>query len=238
MISVILPAYNEEENIKQTLDEVYEFFTARGYDFEIIVVNDGSTDSTGKIVQDWISSKQEVHMITHDKNKGYGAALKSGFSAARGDLIFFMDSDGQFDVNDFDRLYTRLDGYDGILGYRIKRADPISRIIAAWGWNMLAKVFLGVPYKDIDCAFKIFKRHVIADMPIQSNGAGVNMEIIARSRGYKFVQVGVKHRQRTRGKATGLKLKVVLNGLKEFWRIYRAQRGRQHAFELRSDRSK
>lgn len=223
MVSIILPAYNEEKNIEKTLEEVYSFFAAREESFEIIVVNDGSSDNTHSVAQKFANNKSEIKIINHEKNLGYGAALNSGFKAARGDLVFFMDSDGQFDIKEYAKLVDILNGYDGVLGYRIKRNDHFGRIVAAWGWNLLSRLFFRIPYRDIDCAFKLFRRHVLENISITSTGAGVNLEIIAKSidKGYRFGQVGVHHKPRLFGCATGLRIGVVITGLKEFYRLYR-----------------
>jgi len=155
-LSVIMPAHNEEAAIAGTVHGVVNTLKAWVPDFEVIVVNDGSKDRTRSIVEEIAASDQHVRLINHTVNQGYGAALVSGFEAITKDLVFFMDSDGQFDIADLERFFAFIDEYDAVLGYRIDRQDTWVRKLNAWGWKMLVRLVFGLRVRDIDFAFKLY----------------------------------------------------------------------------------
>jgi glycosyltransferase involved in cell wall biosynthesis len=218
-LSVVLPAHNEEENIARTLSDVLQVLGAWVRDFEVIVVDDGSTDRTGAIVSAIASSDSRVRLITHPINQGYGAALVSGFSAVSKELAFFMDSDGQFDIRDIRQFFPLVDEYDAILGYRIDRQDTWMRKLNAWGWKMLIGLFLGVHVKDVDCAFKLYRTEFLQLHSFETRGAMINAEMLYKLKrdGFTFKQVGVHHLPRLAGKATGANPKVILRAFSELF---------------------
>jgi len=214
MISIVLPAYNEEKNIKKTVDSIFDFFIKKDklYSelFEIIVVNDGSKDKTADILDGYKSIKN-VQVISHQKNLGYGAALRSGFDAAKGDLIFFTDSDCQFDIKDIDDFLKEIKNYDFVIGYRKNRKDSQVRIFNGFLLRLAARFLFGVKVRDVDCAFKLFKKEVIKSLILSENGALINLEILAlaQKKHYKFLELPVSHFYRTEGNPTGGNLKVI-----------------------------
>lgn len=216
-LSVILPAYNEEASIATTVISVVRTISKWDLDFEVVVVNDGSHDQTGAILDELAAGNRRIRAVTHDVNRGYGAALVTGFESARNELTFFMDSDGQFDINELATFLPLIDHYDAVLGYRINRKDPPMRLLNAWGWKQLVRLLLGVKVRDIDCAFKLFRTDFFRTHYLDSRGAMINAEILYRLRrgGYTMTQVGVHHLERKAGKATGAKLSVILRALKE-----------------------
>ncbi len=216
-ISVILPAFNEEENVGRTLDEVLSYLSSRFASAEVLVVDDGSRDRTAAIVEEWACQDGRVKLLRHPRNVGYGAALRTGFAAARGRLVFFTDADGQFNMADLDLLLANLDGADGVLGVRIRRRDPALRLAAAWVWNLLVRLLLGLPQQDVDCAFKLYRREALAGLQLTCVGAALNAEILARlqAKGCLLRQVGVSHRPRLAGSASGLRPRVVARALAE-----------------------
>lgn len=226
-LSVILPAYNEEANIAETVQSVVDALSRWGLDFEVVVVNDGSADNTGLILQELAAANWRIRPVTHEVNRGYGAALVTGFESARNDLSFFMDSDGQFDISELAQFLPLIDRYDAVLGYRIDRKDARMRLINAWGWKQLVRLLLGVRVRDVDCAFKLFRGEFFRSHILESRGAMINAEILYKLRrdGYTTTQVGVHHLERKAGKATGAKLRVILRAFKELamysfrWRI-------------------
>jgi putative flippase GtrA len=136
-LSVVLPAYNEEQVIASTVSDVLSVLSRWRMDFEVLVVNDGSTDRTGAIVATLAVAYPQVHLITHATNQGYGAALVNGFAAVTKELTFFMDADGQFDIRDLQQFFPYIDEYDAVIGYRIDRQDSWMRKLNAWGWKLL-----------------------------------------------------------------------------------------------------
>lgn len=218
-ISVVFPAFNEEANIELSVvaarRAMSKFF---GPDkIEIIVVDDGSTDRTREVLDRLSARYPQVQAIHHAKNKGYGAALRSGLYAARNELIFFSDSDMQFDLNEIERLLDFIEDYDIVAGYRGDRADPFGRRFNAWGWNMLVWMVLGVNVRDIDCAFKLFRRDVFTKIQLSSVGAMINTELLARAvqQHLRIKEVPVSHYPRYAGEQTGANLRVIARAFRE-----------------------
>jgi len=220
-ITVVLPAFNEAENIKVSLDKVRAFLPGISSDWEIIVVNDGSDDNTEWIVKTLAKTEPRIKCFNHAVNRGYGAALQTGIFEAHKEFIFFMDSDGQFDVGELPRLIEHINQYDIVAGYRQKRQDPWHRRFNAWGWNRLVRLVLGVSIIDIDCAFKLFHRSVFDKVLIRSLGAMVNTEILAQAKRFdlSIKEVPVTHYARMHGNPTGAKLHVIIKAFRELMKL-------------------
>ncbi len=234
-LSVILPAYNEEALIADTVSGVSQILSGWMRDFEIIVVNDGSKDRTGEIIAQLANDDRHVRLINHPVNKGYGAALVTGFEAVTKELAFFMDSDGQFDIRDLLRFFPLIEEYDAVLGYRINRQDTWMRKLNAWGWKKLVGFIYGVHVRDIDCAFKLFRSEFFRTNQLETRGAMINAEILyklARA-GYTHTEVGVQHLPRRAGKATGAKPAVILRALRELFVF--AEKWRKEEQEILSE---
>jgi len=229
-LSVIFPAFNEEANIRQTVEAARMVLPKLAQTYEIVLVNDGSRDATTPICDELAEQYPEVRAIHHMVNRGYGAALKSGILAARYDYIFFTDSDGQFDLQELENLIEYAGQYDIVTGYRAKRQDPPHRLINAWGWKTLVRMLLGVKVRDIDCAFKVFQRSVFDLIQIRSVGAMVNTEILAQANsfGMRIFEVKVTHYPRRAGKPSGANLRVIAKAFKELFRLWGRLRNVTH----------
>ncbi len=247
-LSLIFPAFNEEANIRAVVEDAYRTIPKFAPIFEIIVVSDGSKDRTGEICDRLAEELSNVRVVHHERNCGYGAALKSGIKLARYDLIFFTDSDGQFDLKEVATLLEQADGYDIVAGYRARRQDPPHRLLFAWGWNILVRLVLGIRIRDIDCAFKAFNRRVFNSIQIQSVGAMVNTEIFAQASKFRMTvkEVRVSHFPRRHGQPTGSKVAVISKAFRELIKMRRMlhtitpdQRGlfREHASGPETGRS-
>jgi glycosyltransferase involved in cell wall biosynthesis len=215
--SVILPAYNEEKIIANTIADVLPVLEEWTRDFELIVVNDGSADQTGAILASIAQSDRRVRVITHEVNRGYGAALASGFAASTKDLAFFMDSDGQFDIRDLQKFFPYVDEYDAVVGYRENRQDPWMRKLNAWGWKTVVRLTLGVHVRDLDCAFKVYHSDFIHRHTFETQGAMINAEMLYKLQhdGGTIKEIGVRHLPRKGGRATGANIKVILRAFVE-----------------------
>jgi glycosyltransferase involved in cell wall biosynthesis len=222
-LSVILPAFNEEANIRAVVEDADRTVPKIAPIFEIIVADDGSKDRTGEICDRLVEELPNVRVVHHPQNRGYGAALKSGIRLARHDLIFFTDADGQFDLNELATLLEQSEAYDIVAGSRARRQDPPHRLLFAWGWNILVRIVLGVRIRDIDCAFKVFNRNVFDRVQIQSVGAMVNTEIFAQvSRfGMTVKEIPVSHFPRQHGESTGGNVAVILKAFRELIKMRR-----------------
>lgn len=218
-LSVVLPAYNEEEIIASTIVTVLNVLTSWHIETEILVVNDGSTDRTGAIVAHLAARHAQIRLIDHPTNQGYGAALVSGFAAATKELTFFMDSDGQFDIRALRSFFPFIETYDAVLGYRINRQDSWMRKFNAWGWMVLVRLTLGVRARDLDCAFKLFHTSFLHEHPLETRGAMINAELLYRLKQGHFSQreVGVPHFPRMGGRATGAHPHVIARALRDLF---------------------
>ena len=222
-ISVFFPCYNEQDNVARTTKQALDVLNRLGVDFEAIIVNDGSADNTGRIADELADQHARVRVIHHPTNLGYGAALRSGFAAASKDLVFYTDGDGQFDINEMPDLLPLVHQYDIVSCYRSKRHDNLIRKINAWCWNRLVCLLFGMRIRDIDCAFKLYKREIFDHLTLISSGALIDTEILARAarRGYTITQRPVSHYPRTAGKQTGANLKVIVRAFTELFKLHR-----------------
>jgi glycosyltransferase involved in cell wall biosynthesis len=222
-ISIVLPAYNEEAVIGATLEQVLNVLAEWKVDFEIIVVNDGSTDHTGMIVAAIIEVEPRVKMVTHEHNQGYGSTLADGFAAVTKELTFFMDSDGQFDIRELSSLLAYIDEYGAVIGYRLDRQDSWMRKLNAWGWKCLIRWVLDVHVRDVDSAFKLLHTDFLHQYPLETRGAMINAELLYKLKrhGYTYREIGVYHYPRKGGHATGAKLSVILRALRELFEFAR-----------------
>lgn len=223
-LSFFFPAHNEAENIGAFVTEAFEVLPTLADEFEIIAVDDGSTDATPMLADELAAAHPGFRVVHHEVNKGYGAALRSGFHAARFDLICFLDGDRQFHVEDLGRLLDRLaqpDNPDVIVGYRLKRADPFIRTAYARAYRLALNIFYRLGVRDVDCACKLFKRSALEGIRLESGGAFMSAELLIKlkQRGRRLAETGVPHYPRTAGSATGANPKVIFRAIRDFWRL-------------------
>jgi glycosyltransferase involved in cell wall biosynthesis len=222
-LSYFFPAHNEEANLEALVSEALAALPALADRFEIIAVNDGSRDATAAIADRLAAAHPDVvRAVHHATNLGYGAALRSGFRAARYDLVCFTDGDRQFQVADLGRLTARLqapDAPDVVVGYRIKRADPPIRTVYARLYKLANRVWFGLTARDVDCACKLFRRSALQGVRVESGGAFFSAELLIKLRaaGRTLAEVGVPHFPRTAGSPTGAKVSVIWRAVKDFW---------------------
>jgi glycosyltransferase involved in cell wall biosynthesis len=224
-LSFFFPAHNEEANIEAFVEEALSALPGIAETFEIIAVNDGSRDATGPMADRLAAAHPGiVRAVHHPVNQGYGAALRSGFAAARHELIAFTDGDRQFRVADLARLTERLgqgDAPDVVAGYRIRRADPFVRTLYARIYRLANRIFFGLRVRDVDCACKLFRREALEGIRVESGGAFFSAELLIKLRrqGRRVVEVGVPHHPRTAGAPTGARPSVILRAVKDFWSL-------------------
>ena len=220
-LTVSLPAYNEGENIARMVDLVRDKMGPLVDDIEIIIVNDGSRDNTGDIVRRIGERDPRVRLIEHPVNQGYGAAVHDAVWAATKDLVFFTDSDLQFDLEELKRFLPRIRQADLVIGYRHARSDPWHRVLFGHGWSWLVNLLFGYTARDVDCAFKLFKRHVLDAIRVDSRGAMFSAEFLVRAKkaGFKIVEEPVSHYPRVAGSQTGARPDVILRAFRELFRM-------------------
>ena len=222
-LSVFFPCYNEQDNVARTTQNAVEILEKIEADYEVIIVNDGSKDNTKLIAEELASKNKRIKVVSHPTNLGYGAALQSGFRTASKELVFYTDGDGQFDIGEMPSLLPLIKQYDIVSCYRLNRQDNTIRKINAWCWTKLVCFLFRMKIRDIDCAFKLYKREIFDKIKMSSTGALIDTEILARATraGYTITQKGVHHFPRKAGKQTGANLKVILRAFKELFRLHK-----------------
>lgn len=223
-LSFFFPAHNEAENIELLVAEALAALPDLADEFEIIAVDDGSKDGTPAIADRLATEHAHVRVVHHPVNRGYGAALRSGFAASRMPLVSFLDGDRQFRVADIGHLLARLnepDQPDVVVGYRLKRADRPIRVLYARAYRLALRIFYGLKVRDPDCACKVFKRASLDGIRLESEGGFLSGELLVKllQRGRTIAQVGVPHYPRTAGTQSGANPKVVLRAIRDFWRL-------------------
>jgi len=229
-ISVFLPSHNEAANVERVVRGFLAELPSLATAYEVIVVNDGSTDHTGAIASALASEDPHVKVVNHEKNRGYGGAVISGIRAAKQPYVVLADGDGQFDPKEVASLAAFVPEYDVVVGKRIQRADPLIRRINGKSWTMLVRIVLGIGISDIDCGFKLFKREFLDGMELRAHGAMISTELMARvaGRGAKIKEVGVHHLPRLAGEQSGANLKVIARAFKELFTLYGELRAERH----------
>jgi glycosyltransferase involved in cell wall biosynthesis len=223
--------FNEEENAAESVRRALAVLPGLVETFEILLVNDGSRDRTGAIADELAARDPRVRAVHHAENRGYGAALKSGLSAARHELVFFTDGDLQFDLGELALLLAALDengGADVVAGYRLDRKDPVGRRLNGVLWTGLVRLVLGLRIRDVNCAFKLFRRSALARIaPLEAEGAMLSAELMTKLQrsGARLREVGVHHYPRPRGQQTGAKPGVILKAFRELLALRKKLKG-------------
>ena len=220
-LTVSMPAYNEAENIAEMIERVRTHVGPLVDELEIVVVDDGSSDNTGEIVAHISQSDPCVRLVQHPTNLGYGAAVRDAVWAATKELILITDSDLQFDLSEIERFLPRIDQADMVIGYRHARSDPWYRALFGQGWSWIVNLLFGYTARDVDCAFKLFKRQVIDTITVESGGAMFSAEFLIRTKraGFAIIEVPVSHLPRVAGTQTGARPDVILRAFRELFRM-------------------
>jgi len=226
-LSIFFPCYNEEGNVERVTRTAVEAAGRFAEAFEVIIVNDGSRDQTGEIADRLATEIPEVRAVHNRPNLGYGGAVARGLSEARMEWVFFTDGDGQFDINELPRLIELLNRCDVAVGYRMQRADRFIRKVNAFCWGTLVRALFGIKVRDIDCAFKLLPRSFLQSITLESRGALISTELLAKAqyRGLKIAEVGVGHYPRQAGTQTGANPLVILRAFYELFKLRRRIRG-------------
>jgi glycosyltransferase involved in cell wall biosynthesis len=221
-LSVFYPCFNEEKNIPLFVDEAVKFLPKVAAKFEIIIVDDGSSDKTQAVAEDLTRKFPQVKLVSHHENRGYGAALRTGFESAQYDWIFFTDGDLQFKLDQLAEFIPYTETHHVIIGYRKKRAEGKLRAFNASLFKLYIDLLFRVGVKDIDCAFKLFHRKTLQSLHLESTGAFTSSEILykLKKRGEKFIQLPVNHSKRKFGSPTGNNIKVIVKAGIEALSLY------------------
>lgn len=226
-ISVFFPAYNEQKNIYSTVTKAREVLVRQFNNWEIIIVNDGSTDETAGEIKKLEALDGRIKSVTHNVNRGYGAAFRSGLYGCQYDWVAFTDSDGQFD---FSEILNFIDvqektNADLVVGYYIKRSVPFYRKLNTFAWQTVVNLLFNLSIRDIDCGYKLFSRRFIKTIPVleSERGAFISTEVLVKAKkaGFKIVEVGVHHYPRRAGEGTGSKPNVIIKSFVDLFKLWR-----------------
>ena len=222
-LSAFFPCHNEAPNIGRVLREAAEVLRDLTDEFELIVIDDGSADETAQVARRLDGAIGPVRVISHETNRGYGAALRSGLAAARLDYVFFTDGDGQFDVRELRGLLPYAGDFDLVIGYRQRRHDPLPRVAYGKLYGMLLGILLGLRVRDVNCAFKLIRRDVLGRVALRTTGALTTAELLigATRAGCRIKEVPVSHFTRTAGEQSGGSPRVILKMFVELFKFYR-----------------
>jgi len=218
-ISVFFPAYNDAGSIEALVEAALEILPGLTSEYEVIVVNDGSTDATASVLEDLARRNPHVRPIHHERNLGYGAALRTGFRQARKDLVFYTDGDGQYDVHELPTLHRLLtDQVDIVNGYKIRRSDTSSRKVLGAIYNQTARFLFGIPIRDVDCDFRLLRRTCVQDLEIGSSTGAVCVELVSKLHraGCVFAEAPVCHYPRLHGNSQFFTFRRVLDTAVDF----------------------
>jgi glycosyltransferase involved in cell wall biosynthesis len=221
-LTLFFPCYNESENVEHMIESAVQVGEQYGADYEVLVVDDGSKDDTSDKVLKWAKKNPRVRLLRHPTNQGYGAALRTGLSSALKDLVFLTDGDNQFQLSDIDKLFSKIDGCDVVTGFRIARQDKPHRRLNGFLWTKLNKMLFGLPVRDVDCAFKLFKRKCLDGLKLESNQLLIHAEILARlkKKGCKIEEIGVPHHPRRAGQASATHPSRIVKTFQELFKLY------------------
>ncbi len=223
-LSFFFPAYDEEDNVQAMVEHALAVLPRFADDFEIVVVDDGSRDRTGAIADGLAQRHGAVRVIHHATNRGYGGAIRTGLASATMPYVFYTDGDRQFDLGDLALMLPALAGVDVVVGYRLVRRDPLRRRVLAWVYNRLIRLLFAGGWRDVDCAYKLFRREVFDRVPldrVHSNGAFFSPELLItlRSAGIRMREVGVPHHPRELGQPKGAPPRVILRAIGDLLRL-------------------
>jgi glycosyltransferase involved in cell wall biosynthesis len=224
-LSVFFPAFNEEGNLTKLIEQTIAVVSSLVENFEIIIVNDGSTDGTAEVADELAAKHAEVRAL-HQENQGYGGALMSGFNAASKEAVFFSDADNQFDLGDIARFWEHLRDHEAVVGFRMPRQDPPWRTLNGFLWGRLVCLIFRIRIKDLDCAFKMFSKSAITDIKLRCRSQTISAELMVRldRKGVRWKQLGVRHFQRTYGEQSGNNFRVILKAFRDLFGLYRMLR--------------
>jgi glycosyltransferase involved in cell wall biosynthesis len=203
-LTVFFPAYNDAGTIASVVIQAVQVAGRLTPDFEVLVINDGSTDSTGAIADELERTYPQVRVIHHARNRGYGGALRTGFASAGKALIAYTDGDAQYDPSELELLWKRLsDDADMVTGYKISRSDPVHRIVIGRFYHYTVKLMFGLRIRDVDCDFRLMRREIFDRVKLERDTGVICLEMMRKIQdaGFRVVEVPVHHYHRTYGRS-------------------------------------
>lgn len=223
-LSVFFPAYNDAPSLPDLIEKTFAVLYQHTRDFEVIVVNDGSVDNTGAVLEALSRTHgSRLRIITHPENRGYGGALRTGFAAATKEFVFYTDGDGQYDVGELPSLLDAVWPDVGLInGYKTRRQDPWHRIAIGAVYNQFARLLFGVKLRDIDCDFRLIRRSLVERANLCSSSGTICVELVKKleGSGMRVVEVPVSHYPRHHGRSQFFRVKSLATTFGQLWRLY------------------
>lgn len=223
-LSAFFPAYNDAPSLPALLEKTFRVLPQVSDDFEVIVVNDGSRDATAEVLAELRKNHgQRLRVITHETNRGYGGALRSGFAAATKELVFYTDGDGQYDVGELPKLLEHMAADVGLVnGYKVERHDPWHRILIGAVYNRFARFLFRVRIRDIDCDFRLIRRRLLEEIRLNSTSGTICVELVRKLElsPYRVVEVPVRHYARLHGRSQFFRLRSLATTFYQLIRLY------------------
>ncbi len=222
-ISVVFPAFNDAGTIASMVVSARRTTRRWTEDYEIIVVNDGSRDGTAELLDELCDLVPELRVIHHPENRGYGAALRSGFQAATKELVFYTDGDAQFDPRQLDSLLGAFGpGVDYVSGYRVTRADPFVRVLVGRPYHRLVRVAFALKLRDIDCDFRLIRRVVLQGLGLEESDGTMCLEMLKKLHDgeFRFTEVPVRHYPRVYGRSQYFTPRSMLSSYVRLFRLW------------------
>lgn len=223
-LSVFFPAYNDAQSLPGLLEKTFSVLSAHASEFEVIVVNDGSEDDTAAVLRGQSAIYgPRLRVVEHPVNRGYGAALRTGFASARLDLVFYTDGDAQYDVGELPQLLSKLEPGVGLVnGYKLHREDPWHRTWIGAIYNYFARLLFGIRIRDIDCDFRLIRRELLQEIALQSDTGTICVELVRKIElsSWRVVEVGVHHYPRLYGRSQFFRLASLLRTFRQLLSLY------------------
>ena len=226
-LSVFFPAYNDAGTIASLVISAVQVAATLTPDYEVIVINDGSQDDTPRIVDELARVYPDhVRIVHHQKNRGYGGALRSGFATASKDYVFYTDGDAQYDPAEMVLLWQQMTGdVDWVNGWKISRSDPLHRIIIGRLYHYTVKLLFGLKVRDVDCDFRLMRRRIFEVVRLEKDSGVICLEMMKKFQdaGFRVAETPVHHFHRTYGKSQFFNFprifRTVVDVLKLWWAL-------------------
>ena len=222
-VTVFFPAFNDAGSIQSLVETTLSVLPSLTDDYEVLVINDGSTDATGSIIDGLAARHAAVRAIHHEQNTGYGGALRSGFRHATKEIVFYTDGDAQYDVRELSKLYPMMvPGVDVVNGYKIRRADSAVRKLIGWCYKRVARALFRLPIRDVDCDFRLIRRSAVETIELSSSSGAICVELVHKlhAAGCVFVEVPVHHYERAHGRSQFFQIGRITRTAVDFYRLW------------------
>lgn len=226
-VSAFFPCYNDARTIGTMVEKAAGALRTVTGDFEVIVIDDGSSDDSAAVLSALASRASYLRVIRHPVNRGYGAALRTGFEAATREFVFYTDGDAQYDPEELPVLvHAMRDGIGLVNGYKIRRSDPFHRVIIGKTYQTIARRLFGIRLRDVDCDFRLIRAEYLRRIPLTFESGAIGVELVRRLQdaGCRMVEVPVHHYPRLHGQSEFFRIRHVYNLLADLWRLWFARR--------------